>query len=131
MEKPMKALSLALSGVAAAVAFTGLPMHAHAQSAFDYGVDTTAVISDRGAWRLAQHEDWLSNRLHTALKHDDIGADQYRHLRGELDAVRDDSTRFRARQDGVLTTGQVTRLENRLDEIANRLAVLRDSGYPR
>src|SRR5579864_1590845 len=126
----MKRFKLVLSSVAAAAALTGLPLLAHAQSAGDYGADASAGVSDHGAYRLQQREDWLASHLHRALKDSAINRYQYRHLRNDLDGVKNTVTTLRARQDGVLTDGQIARLDDRLDEIGHRLRALGEAGYP-
>jgi site-specific recombinase len=126
----MKPLNIALSSLAAVVALTGLPVLAHAQSAGEYGVDASADLSDHAAFKLQQREDWLAAHMHDALNDAAIDHDQYRHLRNDLDGVRDTITTLRTRQDGVLTEGQVARLQDRLDDIGHRLRSLSQADYP-
>ena len=126
----MKLLNLALAGAASALAISTIPVLAHAQSAYDYGVDASANLSDHAAWRLTQRQELLATRLRVALRNDAIDATQYRRLRNELSGVRDELTTIRARQDGVLTDEQVALLNDRMNAISDRLGSLSDRGYP-
>jgi hypothetical protein len=121
---------ITLSSLAAVVALSGPPLLAHAQSAEQYGADATADVSDHAAWRLQQREDWLAGHMHAALNDAAIDHDQYRHLRNDLDGVKNTITTLRARQDGVLTDDQVAELQGRLDDIGRRLRGLSDVRYP-
>jgi hypothetical protein len=126
----MKRLTTIMTGVAAAAVLSAVPVMSHAQSAYDRGVDASAVIG--GDWTIGQREDWLASHMRQALTHDAIDADQYSSLRDDLDVVRDQEARMRAVQDGQLTDNQTARLEQRLDSIGDRMRALSDEGlsYP-
>jgi hypothetical protein len=121
---------ITLASLAVVAALSGLPVLAHAQSAERYGADTTADVSDHAAWRLQQREDWLAGHMHDALNDAAIDHDQYRHLRNDLDGVKNTITTLRASQDGVLTDDQVAQLQGRLDDIGRRLRGLSEARYP-
>jgi hypothetical protein len=125
----MKPLDLTLIGAAAAVVLSAAPALSHAQSAYDYGVDSAAVVAAHSDMSLHQREDQLLGRLSAAWNNGDINHAQYLSVSDELSGVRDQEDRMRAARDGDLTINEMAALHLKLDGIADRIRVMSDNAY--
>jgi hypothetical protein len=115
----MNILKPVLLGAAAIALLSAAP--SFAQSAFDNGVDTSAVITPHGDWTLREREDWLSKRIDMARDDRSIGNDEHDRIRDELNSLRDQENHMRDAHGGQLTDNETAQLEAGLDSMADRI----------
>ena len=128
--KPLRTFPYPALAAAAALLISAAPLApAHAQTAMDNGVDTTAVVTDHGDWTLKQREDWLYDRLSKASDDGSLDHHEYERVRHELADIRSNEDDLRGHHDGQLTDNETAQLESRLDGVANQIHWLHDNNF--
>jgi hypothetical protein len=126
----MNTLKPVLIGAAAIALLATAPVHA--QSAYDYGVDTSAVVgAHSGDWTLRQREDWLSRRIDMARDDRSISDEEHDRIRDQLNDIRDQENHMRDAHDGQLTDNETAALETNIDTMADRIHWLHEDRFQR